>query len=219
MPGLPIPDDWDGNTYKCYKIHWPKSEQFEAILLGQLSEPQVPAYWTPGSGDPQDVETALLHAEGLTLPTFYTEDCDQVISEPIPTFKAVMASNQVLPDGSWHKCVLDGTPTWNVNGTGWQQGFQEHQPSTVGKNNGLWVYKFAMQLSGPPKDVGVRGRFGGSVIGSDRSEGGRVSLAFDHLWVDDINSIYIEIFATGGGTVLAGPQFTWLAGFYAGDRE
>jgi len=56
MPGIPIPDDWDGETYSCWCIEWPASEQWRAILLGYMSSPKLGREWDETTGSILDVQ-------------------------------------------------------------------------------------------------------------------------------------------------------------------
>src|SRR5512136_712361 len=37
MMKLPIPQDWDGETWQCVEVTWPKSIEYDALLIGFLS--------------------------------------------------------------------------------------------------------------------------------------------------------------------------------------
>lgn len=75
MGNANIPDDWEGE-YVDLVVKWPMSEQWEAILRGQLSEPISDEFWDLNSGDPVSSEEAILetldqnlHLEvGIVLP-------------------------------------------------------------------------------------------------------------------------------------------------------
>lgn len=70
-----IPDDWLGE-YKDYLIKWPVSEQWDAILRGQLTAPAFTDFWDLFSGDPstsvgamdETFDTNLHLEEGTLLP-------------------------------------------------------------------------------------------------------------------------------------------------------
>lgn len=51
MAGCVIPGDWDGVTYQCTQVMWPGSENWRAILLGQMTELCAPSYWDASTGD------------------------------------------------------------------------------------------------------------------------------------------------------------------------
>lgn len=50
MPKIPIPDDWDGESWQCYVIEWPDSERWRAIFLGQVTAPGKGRFWDERTG-------------------------------------------------------------------------------------------------------------------------------------------------------------------------
>lgn len=50
MTQLNIPDDWDGTTWECYFLTFPKSVQWDAILRGLISIPTRGRFWEAQSG-------------------------------------------------------------------------------------------------------------------------------------------------------------------------
>lgn len=75
MGNANIPDDWLG-VYKDYIVRWPASEQWDAVLRGQLTAPAFTDFWDGYSGDPSPSVSAMdetfdtnLHLEeGAMLP-------------------------------------------------------------------------------------------------------------------------------------------------------
>ncbi len=47
---VPIPSDWDGQTWQCIQIQWPKSTQWEAILTGLLTYAMRGRFWDERTG-------------------------------------------------------------------------------------------------------------------------------------------------------------------------
>lgn len=47
---VPIPQDWDGETWKCVQVYWPDSPQWLAILAGLLSYPMLGRFWDERTG-------------------------------------------------------------------------------------------------------------------------------------------------------------------------
>jgi hypothetical protein len=47
---VPIPDDWDGKNWQCYRVEWPASNQFRALLEGFLSYLMRGRYWDERTG-------------------------------------------------------------------------------------------------------------------------------------------------------------------------
>lgn len=59
MKGLAnIPDDWISG-YIDYVIRWPNSDQWQAILRGQLTDPHFEDFWDLNSGDPTNAMNAM----------------------------------------------------------------------------------------------------------------------------------------------------------------
>lgn len=52
---MPIPQDWDGETYCRFSICWPNSTLWRAILRGQVSEPGRGFFWDERTGIVIDV--------------------------------------------------------------------------------------------------------------------------------------------------------------------
>lgn len=53
-----IPTDWTGD-YIDFVVRWPKSDQWEAILRGQLSNPAFEEFWDLYSGNPDASRAAM----------------------------------------------------------------------------------------------------------------------------------------------------------------
>lgn len=53
---IPIPDDWDGESWECYQIQWPKSDKWLGQLLGALSLYSRGRYWDEATGSILDVQ-------------------------------------------------------------------------------------------------------------------------------------------------------------------
>lgn len=47
---MPIPEDWDGETWKCWAVEWPDSITWNAYLRGFLNEPSVGRFWDERTG-------------------------------------------------------------------------------------------------------------------------------------------------------------------------
>lgn len=79
MGNANIPDDWEGE-YIDYVVKWPLSQQWEAILRGQLTAPKFEDFWDVNSGDPEPSQDAMdetfdtnLHLqEGALIPAGIT---------------------------------------------------------------------------------------------------------------------------------------------------
>ena len=47
---MPIPDDWDGETFVSYAICWPASDRWRWILRGFITTPQRGRFWDEKTG-------------------------------------------------------------------------------------------------------------------------------------------------------------------------
>jgi len=77
----PIPDDWDGETWKDICILWPDSPLWRGILRGFLSTPRRGRFWDEHTGnvrDTQEIGKTIYEANEAMDP------CDGVICPPGP---------------------------------------------------------------------------------------------------------------------------------------
>jgi len=65
MPGQPIPNDWDGETFCCHVIEWPASQQWLAILLGLITSPTRGRFWDGATGSIIDAQSVGQQIEAL----------------------------------------------------------------------------------------------------------------------------------------------------------
>lgn len=47
---VPIPDDWDGESFCCWAVKWPDSSQWQAIFSGLIETPTYGRYWDENTG-------------------------------------------------------------------------------------------------------------------------------------------------------------------------
>lgn len=47
---IPIPDDWDGETWCRWSVCWPDSELWKGLLLGFITSPQRGRLWDEKTG-------------------------------------------------------------------------------------------------------------------------------------------------------------------------
>jgi hypothetical protein len=62
---IPIPDDWDGEDWRCIEVQWPSSPAWIAILIGLLSTAARGRFWDERSGsiiDVQEIGKAIFDA-------------------------------------------------------------------------------------------------------------------------------------------------------------
>lgn len=53
---LTIPDDWDGESFDCYRIYWPNSQMWKIILAGFLSHYTRGRTWQESTGSVIDAQ-------------------------------------------------------------------------------------------------------------------------------------------------------------------
>lgn len=53
---VPIPDDWDGETWKDVCVHWPDSDKWLFALMGFLSQPARGRFWDERTGRVVDAQ-------------------------------------------------------------------------------------------------------------------------------------------------------------------
>lgn len=146
MAGALIPDDWDGVTYKCWKVKWPDSLDYSAILLGNVSKPSYLDYWDADTGDAQAASNAIKEAYNTTLPDFWAEDCE----DPILATKSFRVRNTVsqsIPAATWTKVVFDEF-VWNVQTPGWNLA-ENAQDLTLPASAGIWQYNAGVVVASP----------------------------------------------------------------------
>ena len=56
MPKFPIPDDWDGQAWRCVQVEWPDSPQYRAVLLGFMTYLTRGRAWNEGTGTITDAQ-------------------------------------------------------------------------------------------------------------------------------------------------------------------
>lgn len=83
---LPIPDDWDGETYDCFQIQWPRSAKWLAVLAGLISSPSRGRFWDSRTGSIIAVQEMGRFIDSLNMPFV---DCDGGSSSITPDIETV----------------------------------------------------------------------------------------------------------------------------------
>jgi hypothetical protein len=73
MPEVPIPDDWDGETWECVQIQWPSSVKWFAVLSGLITSPLRGRLWKASTGNIKATQQIGLQIDAANIP--YTS-CD-----------------------------------------------------------------------------------------------------------------------------------------------
>lgn len=215
MTGAIIPDDWDGETYKCWKVQWPDSADYSAILLGNISKPSFLDYWDPDTGDAQEAANAIKAAYNQTLPGFWAEDCNMLPSIDNRAFKVYNSVVQSVPATTWTQIEWD---TFLLNR--YAPGFNlaaESQDMTFTGIEGIWQYNAEIWLD-TPADLNLELRLNGyRVIAAGQAKNKtqvRVSTSFyvDPTWT----SLSLWIYTTVAGDTIPVLDYspTWT-GFLA----
>lgn len=73
---IPIPTDWNGDTFECYTIQWPNSPEWRSILRGLILSPARGRFWDERSGSVSGAQIVGLQIDTLNLPL---TTCDGLI--------------------------------------------------------------------------------------------------------------------------------------------
>lgn len=134
-----VPGDWDGETYKCYQITWPDSEEYAALLYGQLSSPGEDNFWDIQSGDVSEATSGILTALSISsLPNQIFEECYPLPETPRPMFRAVLQSQQTISANQLTQVAFDSLSR-NYNTPEFDVDYHYHQPY-LAVNEGMWLY-------------------------------------------------------------------------------
>lgn len=218
MTGAIIPDDWDGETFKCYRVKWPLSGKWEAILLGQVTEPIKTSYWDPDTGDEDEAAEAAKTAYLSTIADgdIWLLECDETVL--VPGFRVHKIVNQTIPSNVWT------TVTWAVywhdsNGPGFILASEVHDPGSVDLM-GMWHYDVNIALDRTAQMfVRVINSTGSiNLMTGVAAPDGTIALNFDADWSDlpDL-PIRIQILIPGGAVVILNPEYTNWGGHYLGE--
>lgn len=216
MAGAIIPDDWDGVTFECNKIQWPASLQWQAILLGQMTELTWPSYWDADSGDVEDAQQAANDAFDLTIPDIYSEDCNVIPGIPVPAFYVIKSSSQAIPAATWTTVTWE-TIDYGFNNPNFSLALNSHVPVNANLI-GLWHYDVFIRFSIATL-LRVRARQQpGSV---DKSWGASaadigVGTSFDVPHEVGGNQLRVEVWSQVANTITQLVPFTRYMGHFLG---
>ena len=99
---IPIPNDWDGQTWTCYQVRWPSSVSWQAILAGLISQTargtmyDVQTGWIP---DAQAVGREILRRN------WPWRDCAGLLQQP--TQADLLALGGCLDCEEWDMACID----------------------------------------------------------------------------------------------------------------
>ena len=99
MGGYLIPADWDGESFCCYVIEWPLSQQWEAILFGLITGPLRGRFWDGSSGSITDAQAVGQEIYSLN----FAEVCAMTCLEDLSASLAQINSS-ILATGGGNGC-------------------------------------------------------------------------------------------------------------------
>ena len=219
MAGAPIPDDWDGSTYQCYRVQWPSSIKWEAILLGQISEPAKEAYYDENTGDRAIAAVAADNGFRATSSDFWTLECDELVGaqQDVPMFRVGQPDVIDITDGVWTNLEFlsyieqRNSPEFDFIEDG-------HRPIAA-SNMGLWHYR-VQGVRGA--NVAWRVRLRIKEVGLDlamfwnRGHSVGVSRTFYHSIPGGV-TVVAEFRDSDTGNISSLPAETFFEGFKIGD--
>ncbi len=216
MAGAVIPDDWDGVSFNCQKVIWPSSILWKAILLGQITEPERSSFWDPDSGDIDDAMQAVVDAENLTSPFFFTEDCDVLPGQDIvSTFKVNKDTALGLGADTWTFVPWD-IYDFQHNSPDFVLPISQHLVTnpdlfglwhydlTLGLNTLNTIYTRVVETPGPTNLVHL-----GSSLG-------RINVSFDYVWPGAGKGLHVEVYSTAVSSLRIGPAWCQWNGHFVG---
>jgi hypothetical protein len=77
---MPIPQDWDGETWRCVELRWPDSVHYTGILQGTITELARGRYWDESTGSVIDAQTIGRAIAEINLPLV---PCDEGSGETV----------------------------------------------------------------------------------------------------------------------------------------
>lgn len=134
MSRVPIPDDWDGETWACHLLEWPDSDQYNGILLGLLTWPLRGWFWDERTGQVADAQ-----AVGMAI-----YDRIQDSEGTMICFDEVVAAINALGNASASGCCggSGGAGLWPAtgeaftdDGTAFPDGYADRPEYSVAKCN------------------------------------------------------------------------------------
>jgi hypothetical protein len=72
---IPIPDDWNGEEWRCVQINWPNSPLWLALLAGFMSTPSRGRFWDEDTGTITDIQAIGRAIFDRNYPLVACTDC------------------------------------------------------------------------------------------------------------------------------------------------
>lgn len=216
MPGAIIPDDWDGESFNCQKVVWPSSEMWKAILFGQITEPESSSFWDPDSGDVDDARQAIVDAEDLTSPDFFTEDCDVIPGQDIVcAFKALKTVVLGLAAATWTVVPFE-IFGYAHNSPEFFLATNSHQVTNP-ELFGLWHYDLTMKLiTVNPVYLRIVETPSIKTVIYLGSSLGPINMSFDYLWPGAGQALHLQVYSTGASSLDILEEYCQWSGHFVG---
>lgn len=95
MAQMPIPDDWDGETFCRWAVCWPNSVKWLSILDGLLTQPTRGRFWDASTGNIKNTQASFIPAydENFILGEVIMACNDNGIAEALNAIATALASN------------------------------------------------------------------------------------------------------------------------------
>lgn len=213
MAGAPIPNDWDGSTFKCMRIEWPSSEQWEAILLGQMTEAIKESYWDADTGNPANAAAAAKDAYLATTPGIWVEECDEPML--VPSFGVKNTIGQTFLAGQWQPVEFDQF-SWETNSPQFNllQGTHDLFNSDL---FGLWHYDVQVALAAGSALAIRAGDAGSPLVLREGFDSARFAkISFNWLWDTTDLAIQILVYPFLAASLETEASLTLFSGFFVG---
>lgn len=111
---VPVPSDWDGETWSCFEIQWPDSPAWTAILAGLITSIQRGPFWRVRTKN--EVEAAKLLGRNVVFRNLPFVDCRTCDDEKPDSggdsvARGDFGSNSACGDSCEEICTM-GCVTW-----------------------------------------------------------------------------------------------------------
>lgn len=80
---MPIPDDWDGESWNCWMIEWPSSTLWTAILCGFVTQPTRGRFWDASTGSVEAAQATGKEIENRNETEDWCMTCLSELAEAI----------------------------------------------------------------------------------------------------------------------------------------
>lgn len=108
MALIPIPNDWDGVSWCCSVIEWPSSDQWRAILLGQLTAPLRGRFWDGRSGTIVDAQAVGLEIYERNILGGQMAGCLEDLGAQLAAIELAIRQSSCCPGGDGPGYIEDG---------------------------------------------------------------------------------------------------------------